>query len=282
MKKRIIQLSIFLLIFLITLAAVHAQIAIESFSSNPNAVQPGEEIEVEINLENVGEDDIENILVSLDLTDLPFAPIESSTEKIIDEIRDGDQETVSFQLVALSSAEAKTYKVPVTLTYENTTKSSLISLEVTTDANVNILLESSDLVIVDEQGAVTIKMVNEGLTQVKFLQVSLLESSQYDILSPSSVYVGEIDTGDFETEEFTILPKTEDPELKFKLEYRDTNNQAFEEEQKITVKVYSAEDAVKLGLVKQSNSFTGILIFVVIALALGAWIRRKIKKKNVH
>ena len=275
-------MSLFLLVFLITLGTAHAQIAIESFSSNPDAVQPGEDVEVEINLENVGEEDIENILISIDLTDLPFAPIESSTEKIIDKIRDGDQETVSFQLVALSSAEAKTYKIPVAITYENTTKSSLISLEVTTDASVNIILESSDLVIVDEQGAVTIKLVNEGLTQIKFLQASLLESSEYDIISPSSVYVGEIDTGDFETEEFIILPKTEDPDLKFKLEYRDTNNKVFEEVQKIRVKVYSAEDAVKLGLVEQSNSFTTILIFLVIALALSVWVRRKIKKKNVH
>ncbi len=277
-----VRLSIFLILVLVTIGTVHAEITIDSFSSTPDTVQPGEDLEVRLNLENVGDDDIESVVVSIDLSNVPFAPIESSTEKVIDKIRDGDQESVSFELVALSSAEAQTYKIPVTITYENTTKTSLISLEVVTDASLDILLESSDLIVENEQGAVTIKIVNEGLNQIKFLQVTLLDSSEYEILSPSSLYIGEIDTGDFDTEEFTIIPTSKDPELSFKLEYRDANNQAFAEEKQITVKVYSTEQATQLGLVKQGNPLTWILIFVVLALGILVWIRRKKHKKNVH
>ena len=278
----VLRLSIFLILVLVTIGTVHAEITIDSFSSTPDTVQPGEDLEVRLNLENVGDDDIESVVVSIDLSNVPFAPIESSTEKVIDKIRDGDQESVSFELVALSSAEAQTYKIPVTITYENTTKTSLISLEVVTDASLDILLESSDLIVENEQGAVTIKIVNEGLNQIKFLQVTLLDSSEYEILSPSSLYIGEIDTGDFDTEEFTIIPTSKDPELSFKLEYRDANNQAFAEEKQITVKVYSTEQATQLGLVKQGNPLTWILIFVVLALGILVWIRRKKHKKNVH
>lgn len=277
-----IILSIFLVFFLAVAGTVSAQITINSFSSSPDKVQPGEDIDLQLNLENVGDDNINNIVVSIDLSNAPFAPIESSTEKVIDKIKDGDEESVSFQLVALSSAEVQTYKIPVTITYENITKTSLISLEVVTNASLDVILESSDLIVENEQGTVAIKIVNEGLTQIKFLKVTLLESPEYEILSSSSLYIGEVDIGDFETEEFTIIPADEDPELKLKLEYRDANNEEFVEEKEIKVKVYSTKQATELGLMQQSNLITWILLFIVITLAVWVWIKRKKKKKNVH
>ncbi|MSR86519.1 hypothetical protein EXS74_03940 [Candidatus Woesearchaeota archaeon] len=276
------KLSLLLLFVLLAVGTVGAEITIDSFRSTPETVQPGEDLELRLDLDNIGDDDIDDIVVSIDLSNVPFAPIESSTEKVIDTIRNGDEESVSFQLVALSSAEAQTYKIPVTITYENTTKTSLISLEVVTDASLDLLLESSDLVVEGEQGDVTIKIINEGLNQIKFLQITLLESSDYEILSPPSLYIGEIDTGDFETEEFTIIPTSQDPELSFKLEYRDANNKEFTEEKQITVKVYSTEQAAELGLVKQGNSMTWILILVVLALGIWVYIKRKKQKKNVR
>jgi len=283
-KKRDIGLKLitYIILFLVTVASGSAQIAIDSFHSSPATVQPGEEIDLKITLENVGEEDITGIVISLDLNDVPFAPIESSSEKVIDEIQEGDKEILSFPLLALSDAEAQTYKIPVTITYEDSTKTSLISLEVVTDARLNVLLEDSELFLMDEPGKVTIKMVNEGLTQIKFLEVTLLESSRYEILSPSTLYIGEVDTGDFETEEFTILPKTENPDLTFRLEYRDTNNKEFVEEEELSVTVYSTEKAKELGLIKENNVFTWLLILLVLALAIGVWLRRKHTRKNAH
>ena len=278
--KKTYTLGITLASFLLLLLAkVSAQISIDSFSAD--TVQPGEELDLDLQLENVGEEDIENIIVSIDLTDLPFAPKESSTEKVIDEIKDGEEETVSFQLVALASAEAQTYKIPVSISYENTTKSSLVSVEVRTDAKLSVLLESSDLLIEEQQGAVTIKIVNEGLTQVKFVTLTLLESTEYEILSPDSVYIGEIDSGDFETEEFTIIAKRSDPELKIELEYRDTNNEEYIQKEELEVKAYSTEEARELGLLKQGNTLTWILLLLVLLLVTALWIRRK-RKKHVH
>jgi len=92
MKKQIV---VMILLISLSLHIVSAQIAIDSFSAD--TVQPGEDLELKITLENVGDEDIENILVSLDLTDLPFAPIESSTEQIIEEIQENEEETISFQ-----------------------------------------------------------------------------------------------------------------------------------------------------------------------------------------
>lgn len=276
------KISILIFVLLLTFQIVSAQIAIDSYSTNPDTVQPGDVISVDIQLENLGDNDIEDIIVSLDLTEIPFAPIDSSTEKIIDEIEEGEDEEVSFTIEALSNAQPQIYKIPVTLSYENTTKSSLISVEIDTDASINILLESSDLILVNEQGKVTIKIVNTGLTQIKLLQITLEDSTDYEILSSDSLYIGEIDVGDFETEEFTILAKDENPKLHFKLDYRDANNEEFSQERDLKLTVYSQEEAKELGLVKAGNSFTGILIIVVIIIGIAVWLRRRRRKKHVQ
>src|SRR3989344_4654088 len=96
--------KIVLILLALLLPVVQAQIAIESFSSHPQQVLPGEEVVLQLEVENVGEDRIEDILVSLDLKELPFVPVDSSTEKIIEKIRDDDSEFVTFRLRALPTA----------------------------------------------------------------------------------------------------------------------------------------------------------------------------------
>lgn len=269
-------------VLLVILPLASAQIAIDSYTSNPELVQPGEDVSVKIQLENVGNDDIEDIVISLDLTDLPFAPRDSSTEQIIEEIQENEEETVTFILEASANAEPQVYKIPVTISYENTTKSSLISVEVDADASINILLESSDLVVVNEQGKVTVKVVNTGLTQIKLLQITLEESPDYEILSPNSLFIGEVDIGDFETEEFTILAKDENPELHFTINYRDANNEEFSEQKNVDITVYSEEQAKELGLVKEDTSLTMILLVLVIIIGFIALYRRRRRKKHVQ
>src|SRR3989338_2420149 len=106
--------KLFLFLFsLLLIPLVNAQIAIQSFESSPSNILPGEEVQLKMILENVGKDDIENILVSLDLSQVPFAPLGSSTEKVIDKIKDDNEETIYFNLIALPNAEPQIYKIPV-------------------------------------------------------------------------------------------------------------------------------------------------------------------------
>src|SRR3989344_6922523 len=167
--KKLILFTLILLIFPI----VNAQIAVQSFSADPEKVSPGNQVELSVTLENVGNDDIYDVLVSLDLSQVPFAPLRSSSEKIIDRIRDDDEETVRFDLVVLPDASPQIYKIPIKISYNDTIKTSLISLEVTAIAKLDLILEESELVKVNDKGTVTLKFVNNGLTPLKFLKVTL-------------------------------------------------------------------------------------------------------------
>src|SRR3989338_490484 len=216
MKKKYL---LYLILFVVSLPTAQAQIAIDSFTVNPETIEPGERFTLRLNLENLVDDDIKNILVSVDLTDIPFAPVESSSEQIIEKMREGEEESVTFTLQALASAEAKVYKIPVTISYENITKESLISVE---------------------------------------------------------------DIADFETEEFTIIPKKKNPDLQLTISYKDANNEAFTEKQELELQVYSEEQAKELGLIKESSNMTLILLIIVLVIGAGVWYRRKRKKKNVY
>ncbi|MEK6932939.1 MAG: hypothetical protein AABW56_04065 [Nanoarchaeota archaeon] len=274
--KKLVLLLLALLIF----PLVNAQIAVQSFDTSPAQVSPGDQLRLRVTLENVGDDDIKDVLVKLDLSQVPFAPMGSSSEKIIDEINEDDEETVYFDLVALQDASSQIYKIPIEISYNDTKKISLISIEVSAEAKLDVILEESEVVKINDNGIVTLKFINNGLTQIKFLKVTLQQSPAYEIMSPSSLYVGEVDVDDFETEEFVIIPKVKNPQLVLNLEYRDSNNNEFKENRYVDLSVYTLEEAKQLGLIQ--TSFTGVWVILAILIIVGIIVYRKVrKKKNV-
>ena len=118
------------------------------------------------------------------------------------------------------------------------------------------------------------------MTQIKFLKITLQQSPYYEILSPSSLYIGEVDIDDFETEDFTIMPKAKNPRLALNLEYSDSNNNEFTETRYVDLNVYTIEEAKQLGLVK--SSFPGIWLTIVIALVIAFILYRIFRRKKKH
>ena len=274
--KRLFLLLIFVLL---NINLANAQIAIRSFESTPDTVLPGKEIQLRIKLANIGDDNIKNISLKLILDNLPFAPLHSSTEKTIDELDENEESTIIFDLVTLSNAESQVYKIPVKLSYNNANKDSLISIEVNAEPKLDLILEDTDLVKVNDNGKVTVKLVNNGLSQIKFLTLTLNENSAYEILSANKVYIGDVDVGDFESEEFTIIPRIENPELTFNVYYRDLKNNEFFQSKNIKLNIYSEEKARELGLIKKSF-LSSIIIPIVIILIIYLIYRRFRKRKN--
>ena len=103
MKKLII-------LTLIAILTIHiaSALTVESVSSSPSEIQPGETAILEIRLENNLQKDVENIELELDFIsdELPFAPYLESSEISIDEIREDRSELVSFEIIALSNAKS--------------------------------------------------------------------------------------------------------------------------------------------------------------------------------
>ncbi len=263
---------------LLPLAA--AQIGVESITTNPETVSPGEEIELVLNLKNMGDDDMENVAVSLNLVNVPFAPLGSASEKVIRKISDGDRKSVTFTLLAAPDAEPRVYKIPLVISSGVNSQTSLVSIEISASAKLDVLLEQMNVVTVGSQGKVFLQFVNNGLAQVRLLKVTLRESPAYEILSPRSVYIGEVDVADFETAEFTIIPTTGDPILALALEYQDARNQQLSEVKLLKLDVYSEEEAATLGLQQDSSGRTITFISVLAGIILIFILRKMWKRKH--
>ncbi|MBI2112277.1 LPXTG cell wall anchor domain-containing protein [Candidatus Woesearchaeota archaeon] len=272
------KIFIFMILAAFFFPLASAQVAIDSFIVSPEKVIPGNEAVIEMTLENVGSDGVKDVLAVLDFQGLPFVPIESSNEKVIRRIYSRDDEIIFFRIKVLPTAEPAVYTIPVAISYDDVSKISLISIEVAAPAHLAVLLQKSEIVKVNDQGKVTIKMVNDGLAMIKNLKIQLRESPAYRMTSPSTLYVGEVDIGDFETEEFNLMVMMEDPLVVVDVEYRDSANTLYTESKLFKLPVYSKEEAEQLGLVEK-NSLLLPVIGIIILLGTVLIYRRR-KRKN--
>lgn len=284
MKNEKIAALVILAISLISMLSLASALTISSVSTSPSEIAPGESADVVIRIENDADNDIEDVSVSLDLTEVPFAPFDSSSEQSFDEILEDKSKEVEFEIVALSDASSGVYKIPVKITYtEDTqlkTKSSLISLTVSSKPILGASVEDG-LILKGQESEVTIKVVNKGLSDVEFLEVELGSSNYYSLLSQGNVYVGDIDSNDFDTVTFNLFFKENAPSsvsLPVTIIYKDALNKEYKEDFSPNLRVYTTEKAIELGLIKPNNTTYYILGVVVLIII---WIiYRRIKKRR--
>lgn len=281
--------TIFLLAFIVVFAnSVFANsITINSVIVEPSQVEPGNTTRIRITLENQGKKDLENIRVALDLSsnEIPFIPIESAAQKIIDEIEEDESENVEFNLVASPDAKAQLYKIPITLSYledeQLVSESSVIGLEVKSLPILEVAIEESEIYKLNQQGQITVRFVNKGLSDIKFLSVKLKKDPRYEILSSESSYVGNIEPDDFETVIFELNFNSKVKSLPVEVEYRDTTNKLYRKNYNLSIKLYTQEEAISLGLEKKNNPWVYVIPILIVIVIFFIFRRRRKKSVNV-
>lgn len=267
-------------IFLTQIFLVSA-LSIDSAISNPQEVQPGEIFSLNLDIENNLNQTAENVVVSLDLSKVPFAPYQSSSEVRIDHIHEEDNKEANFDLSAFSDAISGTYTIPVMVSYtgSNGTESlGLVSVIINAKPKIEISSEEAFL-IKGTNEKLTIKIVNSGLGDSKFLSVSMNPNKELQITSSNNIYIGNIDSNDFDTAEFNVFINANadsSVNIPVKLTYTDSRNNEITEEKTIILKAYSEKEALALGLVQKNNT-TLIIISIVSAIILFL-VYRKIRK----
>ncbi|RMF06720.1 hypothetical protein D6764_01585, partial [Candidatus Woesearchaeota archaeon] len=183
-------------------------------------------------------------------------------------------------------AELGLYKVPVKLSYRDTngdnfSSTNYIGILVASTPEVYASLDESEITKAGTSGKVSVKFVNKGISDIKFLDVKLEQSDDYDLLSADEVYIGNIDSDDYETVDFKLFVKPTDKrfiDLPLTYSYRDANNKLFEEKQVLKLRLYSEEELKKYGFVKE-KSFSGLLIVAVVLIA-GYFVWRRFRKRK--
>jgi len=269
MKTNKILISILALSILIV-ASFHiaSALTIKDVATNPSQVIPGAKFSVSIDIKNNFGDDAENVYVSLNLANLPFAPGLTS-QAYEEEITEGDDQRFGFDLIADSNAEGGNYKIPITITYKlgNETRNESSFISVTINSKPEFNLDSDSIILRNQKNSLDIKITNIGLTQAKFLEIEL-SSGNYQLLSASRVYIGDLASNDFDTASYTIhVADSGNINIPVTMTYRDSANKQYTETRALSLRAYSQQEAINLGLTAKSNTGTYVLIVILVIVA---------------
>ena len=283
MKKQL-NLLIYAIIFVVIAINLISAVSVTGVSSNPTEVVPGKVINVEIRIKNIYTYDVSNLNIKLDLSNVPFAPYQSSSEDYVDELKDDKTENFNFQLIALPSATSGIYKIPIEITYEDadgniSSKSELISLIVNSAPELKISLEEIVL-IKGQENRFFVKVINSGLSDVKFVYMSVNNIIGLRFLTEKEQYLGDVNSDDFESAEYNVyIDETASniATLTVTLKFKDATNKEFTQVENLILKVYSLKEAQELGLIKKQNIGPYFIIFILIIIYI---LYRIIKKRN--
>lgn len=259
----------------ITLQTQNAVLIVDAYKVTPSPIVPGQSVNLELTLRNSGRIDVKNVDVSIDLEDGTFSTLGTGAKQRIDSIAAGESETITIKLASDTSTEVKVYSVPVTLSYQDTRNkqyndAAKISLVVNAQPELSLTVDNTEFTDKKTPGKATLKIVNKGVVNLKYVTITLGEHPSYEILSSSNEnYVGNLDSDDFETAEFTIKPLAETPLLFVKVDFKDPYNVDYSKTYEMPLRIITAKD---LG---QGGSSTWMIAVVLLLAGAGYWYYRR-------
>ena len=240
---------------------------------------PGSVGNITIEIENIFNEDIKDVTLKLDFTGLPLIPVGSSQE-FFEEIQEDDEEDFVFTIKAANDATPGDYQIPYIVTYvledEQKTNNGTIGITINADIKIEFSVFQENQII-NKEGTITLTLVNKGFADAKFVSVKVFPEG-YTLLSEDTVYIGKIDSDDFETTTFRVFYQEDDPVFNARIEYSDFNNQKKIETVSLPLKIYTVEEATKLGLIEENK--TGLYIGIVLTLILAGILYRVIRKQR--
>lgn len=263
---------------LVSVKTLDAILNIKGIRTVPEIISPGEQFNLILEVENQADSFLKNIRFKIDEL-APFVPIGSTDEQSIRVLGAGESENVTFILVSQGSANQVVYTIPLKVSYydnEEDVYTKNISFGVILAGKPQLIKNIDDTAVYSsgDKGKVTITISNIGVEEVKFVKASLMDSEDYRVISSREVYLGNIDSDDFESAVYDLYVKTkkESVPLEMMLDYKDALNRQYSENFSLYLPMYSSGEARKLGL-KQTGSFlTTYLSFVVFVFAAIFWI----------
>jgi len=263
----------------VSLQTQDAVLVIDNYKVTPSPIVPGQIVNVELDLRNAGRIAVKNADISMDLAD-KFSTIGTGAKQRVAYIGAGETEKVTFQLASDTSTEIKVYNVPVSLSYQDErnkvyTDTAKISLVVNAAPELSLTVDATKFDSKKVPGTVSLKVVNKGVVNLKYVTVRLTQTPDYEILSPTNeAYVGNLDSDDFETVDFTIKPLVESPRLSVQLEFKDPYNVDFSQQYDLPLRIITAKE---LGQ-KKFPVVTVVIVLLVIAGVVYWWFKRKKKR----
>ncbi len=274
--------------FTINIQTHDAVLDVTDISIQPKQISPGEFAEINIQIKNLADSLLKDIKFKLDFSSstLPLAPYQSSSERRIAQLESKYQNSLSFKVIANPSASSGLYKIPLTITYNDERGKSynytdIVAVMIGDLPKLNAYIKKSTVQQKNQVGKLTLEVANSGSTDLKFVELKLLPSDDYKLISTTDYYyLGDIDSDDTQSEEVDIyvLDNQEKVSIPLQLKYFDANHKAYQQSFDLELPLYSSSELKKFGLISSNNNWVYLLIIVL--LVAGYFVYRKFKKKN--
>jgi hypothetical protein len=273
--------------FLIDIQTHDAILEIVSVASDPEQIAPGQSSQVSIVVRNDADSLLKDINFNLGFSDssLPLAPYQSSSQRKLSQLKSGYQDTLIFNVIASPGASPGLYKVPLNITYNDEKGNSyflkeILALTIGDLPQIRPFIKKSTSLKSGSPGKITVGLANAGTTDIKFLELSVLPSEDYQLISTSDYfYIGDLDSDDTESEEIDIYINSwrDKVILPVQLRYYDANNHLFQQQYNLEMNLYSSWTLEKYGIVKSNSSG---MIIVIILLLLGFFYYKRYYKNS--
>jgi len=267
-----------------------ADINVVSIVTKPAQFLPGQKGDADIVIKNTADSTLKNIKVTMDLSSatVPFAPLGKSTTYMINNMAGGEEETAIFEIIATPEAISGIYKIPLTITFSDNigndyTSSEIVSLIVGGTPDLLVNVEPEKLFLSGTTGDIRVNIINKGLVDVKYVTVKIESDGDFELLSNDEIYIGNIDSDDFDSASFSIHISPSfsgDLSIPMTLTYMSANNDAFEVDETLEMRVYTASEAQSLGLISKSSASTIYAAIVIVAVVYIGYRKYKKRKKD--
>jgi len=267
-------------------------LSIESVTVKPKEIVPGTDGTLTIRVKNTAPSTMTDLSMKLQLQafvgstliDLPFAPMDSGTERRVYKLESGESADFNYTLRAYPDAVSKVYKIPFTLTYYDSignqkNKTDYVGVIINDNPDISVVVDKTDITKQVRTGAITLKVINKGVTDIKFLNIIIQKSNDFELLSNSdTTYLGNLVSDDYQSAEYKLSLKSTNEQvvIPVTLEYRDANNNYYEKNFNVNLNTI---DSTKLNPTKGIAGYSWISIIIVILIGLGIW--KYFKNKNI-
>ncbi|MBU5678351.1 MAG: COG1361 S-layer family protein [Candidatus Aenigmatarchaeota archaeon] len=259
-------------------------ISIENVRLIPTFIEPGKSATLSLMLKNMGESDLRNIIIKLDLTNQQIVMNNDVNEKIIKYMKGNESKEISFNILSYPNATCGFYKIPIFIKYydylgNEYLKEYFITFVIGEQPKLELNLEKSEVLKSGDYGNIEVRVINRGSCEVKLVKIILEENNNFNILSSSkNFYVGSISPDDYEIFDFKIFVKGNEKivEIPLTLEYEDENKNQYSERRSLMLRLYSNEEISKL--YSKGNNMNIIIFAIVLVIVIYFLYKRR--KKN--
>jgi hypothetical protein len=259
-------------------------LSIDSIATSQEYFEPGKQNDVTISVKNMADSPMRSVSVSLSLEGTtPFAPIGSGTEKRAYSIQPGQTQNFTFGLLTSPDTALGLYKIPIAIEYideanNNHTISDILGIVVNAKPEISVRIDSSAIKSAGSSGKITLKLVNLGIGDVRFLNLKFSDTPDLTIVSGNEQYIGQLSSDDYDTADINAYVARANEgivEIPVTLDYSDAMGNSYEQNESVVLRIYSAAEQRKLGISSKTSPLWILLIVIIIAVGIVFYRKRK-------